>query len=105
MTQLDATDAVGGSSTPPTFYTAGEVARLFRLDESTLYRHLRTGKFPGLKVGGRYVVPRAVVERMIADVLDAGECVDLSSWSERWRGRPTRTNEQSPARGAVTDDR
>lgn len=88
MTQLDARNAASRSSGVPPFYTASEVARLFRLDESTLYRHLRAGKFPGLKVGGRYVVPREVVDRLIADVLYTGKCVDLGSWTERWRERP-----------------
>jgi excisionase family DNA binding protein len=89
MTQLDARNTANESVAVPPFYTAAEVARLFRLDESTLYRHLRAGNFPGLKVGGRYVVPREVVNRLIADVLHTGKCLDLSSWTERWRERWT----------------
>jgi hypothetical protein len=38
-------------------------------------------------VGGRYVVPREVVDRLIADILHTGKCVDLGSWTERWRER------------------
>jgi excisionase family DNA binding protein len=87
MTQLDATDAASGPNAVPPFYTAAEVAHLFRLDESTLYRHLRAGNFPGLKVGGRYVVPREVVDRLIADILHTGKCVDIGTWTERWRER------------------
>jgi excisionase family DNA binding protein len=67
------------------FLTAAEASKIFRLDESTLYRHLRNGIFPGVKIGGRYVVPRAVVERLISDVLATGRCVELSVWTERWR--------------------
>jgi hypothetical protein len=67
------------------FYTAQETARILRLDESTLYRHLRTGRFPGLKIGGRYVVPGVVLERLVADVLSTGRCVDLGHWTEQWR--------------------
>lgn len=69
----------------PAFYTAAETAAILRLDESTLYRHLRSGTFPGLKIGGRYVVPSAVLDRLVADVLETGCCVDLSDWTERWR--------------------
>jgi hypothetical protein len=69
----------------PAFYTAAETAEILRLDESTLYRHLRAGTFPGLKIGGRYVVPGAVLERLVADVLSTGRCVDLSGWTEQWR--------------------
>ena len=69
----------------PSFYTAAETAEILRLDESTLYRHLRNGTFPGLKIGGRYVVPGAVIERLVDDVLATGRCVDLGSWTEQWR--------------------
>jgi excisionase family DNA binding protein len=69
----------------PVFYTASETAQLLRLDESTLYRHLRQGTFPGLKIGGRYVVPRAVLDRLVADVLETGRCVELRGWTEQWR--------------------
>jgi excisionase family DNA binding protein len=93
MTQLDARTTAKGSDAVPPFYTAAEVARLFRLDESTLYRHLRAGNFPGLKVGGRYVVPREVVNRLIADILHTGKCLDLSSWTEGWRERSTTPGE------------
>jgi hypothetical protein len=67
------------------FYTAAETSTILRLDESTLYRHLRSGTFPGLKIGGRYVVPRAVLDRLISDVLATGRCVDLADWTEQWR--------------------
>lgn len=70
----------------PVFYTAAETSQIVRLDESTLYRHLRNGTFPGIKIGGRYVVPRVVLERLISDVLATGRCVDLAEWTERWRG-------------------
>lgn len=69
----------------PSFYTAAETAEILRLDESTLYRHLRNGTFPGLKIGGRYVVPSAVLDRLVDDVLVTGRCVDLGGWTEQWR--------------------
>lgn len=68
----------------PTFYNVAETAELLRLDQSTMYRHLRSGKFPAVKIGGRYVVPRVVVERLIAEVLAVGRCVDVADWSEAW---------------------
>ena len=69
----------------PAFFTAAETAKMLRLDESTLYRHLRSGTFPGLKIGGRYVVPSAVLDRLVADVLKTGRCIDLGDWTETWR--------------------
>lgn len=74
-----------GAREKPSFYTASETAEILRLDESTLYRHLRSGTFPGIKIGGRYVVPGAVIDRLVADVLLTGRCVDVISWTERWR--------------------
>jgi len=79
-------DSTGPASVSrPSFYTAAETAQILRLDESTLYRHLRNGSFPGLKIGGRYVVPGAVLDRLIEDVLVTGRCVDLGGWTEKWR--------------------
>ena len=68
-----------------TFYSAAEIAKMMRIDESTLYRHLRNGTFPALKIGGRYVVPHAVLESLISDVLATGQCVDVNDWTARWR--------------------
>ncbi|OLT11305.1 hypothetical protein BJF78_27325 [Pseudonocardia sp. CNS-139] len=87
MERVEADTAGGGAIDParPLFYTASETAAILRLDESTLYRHLRTGGFPGLKIGGRYVVPIAVLDKLIADVLATGRCVDLGEWTQRWR--------------------
>jgi excisionase family DNA binding protein len=74
-----------GQAPAPTFYNVAETAELLRLDQSTMYRHLRSGRFPALKIGGRYVVPRVVVERLIAEVLAAGRCVDVAAWADSWR--------------------
>lgn len=81
----------------PAFYTAAETSKMLRLDESTLYRHLRSGTFPGVKIGGRYVVPHAVLERLISDVLATGRCVDLAEWTERWQVEQAATVEQFAA--------
>jgi hypothetical protein len=68
----------------PAFYNVAEVAAMLRLDQSTLYRHLRDGQFPGLKIGARYVVPHIVVEKLISDILAAGKCLDLAEWTASW---------------------
>ena len=67
------------------FLTVKEAAAELRLDESTLYRHLREGRFPGVKVGGRYLVPTAVIEELAAGAMTAGHCVDIDEWTARWR--------------------
>ena len=67
------------------FLNVKEAARELRLDESTLYRHLREGRFPGVKVGGRYLVPTAVIEELVASAMATGHCVDIEEWTTRWR--------------------
>ena len=67
------------------FLTVKEAARELRLDESTLYRHLREGRFPGVKVGGRYLVPTAVIEELAAGAIAAGRCVEIEEWAARRR--------------------
>jgi len=86
----------------PVFYTAAETSKIVRLDESTLYRHLRNGTFPGVKIGGRYVVPQAVLQRLIADVLATGRCVDLAEWTERWREEQDAADWRLPTRNQAT---
>ena len=73
------------SPATPAFYTAPETAVIFRIDDSTIYRHLRNGTFPGIKIGGRYIVPGAVIDRLVADVLATGRCIDLDGWTQHWR--------------------
>jgi excisionase family DNA binding protein len=70
----------------PAFYSVGETAKIMRIDESTMYRHLRNGTFPAVKIGGRYVVPHVVLERLISDVLATGRCVDVAEWTARCGG-------------------
>src|SRR2546428_12066629 len=76
------------SESPPRrpFLNVKEAADELRLDESTLYRHLREGRFPGVKVGGRYLIPTAVIEELAAGAMAVGHCVDIDEWTSRWRG-------------------
>lgn len=86
----------------PVFYNVAETAEITGLDESTLYRHLRQGRFPGIKIGGRYVVPHAVLERLVADVLATGRCIDLADWTDQWLAeQQAAAAEQARALGAV----
>jgi excisionase family DNA binding protein len=74
-----------GSRPRRPFLNVKEAAQELRLDESTLYRHLREGRFPGVKVGGRYLVPAAVIEELADGAMAAGHCVDIDEWAARWR--------------------
>jgi excisionase family DNA binding protein len=67
------------------FLLVREAAPIMRMDESTLYRHLRAGRFPAVKVGGRYLIPEAVVFQMADEALATGRCVVVEEWAARWR--------------------
>jgi excisionase family DNA binding protein len=100
------------------FLLVREAAEIMRMDDSTLYRHLRGGRFPAVKVGGRYLVPVAAVEQMAEEAMASGQCVVVERWAVRWREEraaealarglthgPPRPNERDVgnARGARTD--
>jgi excisionase family DNA binding protein len=61
---------------PPAFYTVREAAKIVRVDPSTLYRAIREGVFPAVRVRTRYVVPAAALDRLISEATESGCCVD-----------------------------
>jgi excisionase family DNA binding protein len=46
-------------------YTVPEAAALVGISDDSYYRALRAGEVPGLKIRGRYVVPRAALHRYL----------------------------------------
>ena len=65
----------------PAFYTVREAARLLRVGQATLYRAIREGAFPAVRMRlggnqGRYVIPAKAVERLLDDAAAAGNCVE-----------------------------
>jgi excisionase family DNA binding protein len=58
-----------------------EVARLLRVDAVTIYRAIRAGEFPAVKIRKRYVVPRRALELLVEDVMVSGSCVDTATWA------------------------
>ena len=64
------------SSARPAFYTVREAAQILRVGPSTLYRVIREGDFPAVRVRSRYVVPAVVVDQLIALAAESGELVD-----------------------------
>lgn len=60
----------------PAFYTVREAARILRVDPSTLYRAIREDAFPAVQIRTRYVVPAAVLVKLIAEAEQFGGRVD-----------------------------
>ncbi len=63
------------------FYTVEEVAAALRVDPVTIYRAIRAGGFPAVKVRKRYVVPVRAIELLVEDVVSTGACVDTADWT------------------------
>ncbi|MDV6012224.1 helix-turn-helix domain-containing protein [Haloechinothrix sp. LS1_15] len=69
----------------PAFYTVAEAAELLRVNPATVYRAIREDAFPAVRIRGRYVVPAAALDRLIAEVVESGGCVDPARLIEERR--------------------
>lgn len=53
-------------SAPPTFYDVQDVAEMFRMSRMTVYRAIRSGELPAVRIRGRWIVPASVVDALVA---------------------------------------
>ena len=80
-------------------YTVAEAASLLSVSQEHLYRLVRAGAFPAvaLRMGrdqGRYVVPAAAVENLLAAASESGGFVDSQEWTQAWQqDRDNRTGQ------------
>jgi len=80
------------------FYTPAEAAARFRVHAATVQRKIRAGLFPGvIRVSARRVlIPRRLVDDMVAAAVETGACVNLEDWAGRASTvRPTGEQERS----------
>ena len=47
-------------------FTMAEAAKLLRLGRTAAYEAVRRGDIPVIRIGGRLLVPKAALERMLA---------------------------------------
>lgn len=66
----------------PRFYSVAEVAEILGMSEVTLYRAIRAGQFPAVKIRGRYIVPASALKAMEDAALSTGAVVDAADWPE-----------------------
>ena len=57
-----------------------EVAGLLGLSKWTIHRRIRSGEWPSGRSGRKYLIPRAFVEGLIAEI-EAGREVDAESYA------------------------
>ncbi|GAA4737455.1 helix-turn-helix domain-containing protein [Actinomycetospora chibensis] len=65
-------------SSPRLFLTVTETASALRVDPATIYRAIRAGTFPAVRVRGRYVVPARAVDELATRAVETGACVDVT---------------------------
>ena len=62
----------------PIFHTVHEAARILRVDTATIYRSIRAGSFPAIRIRSRYVIPAAALREVAAKAVSSGTCMDLT---------------------------
>ncbi len=65
------------------FYAVAEAADLLGLSEPTVYRAIRAGELPAIKVRGRYVVPAKAIDQMESDALVSSGLVDAADYASQ----------------------
>ncbi len=65
----------------PRFRSVPETAEILGMSEVTLYRAIREGQFPAVKVRGRYVVPSRALDDMEAAAMATGAVVDAAEYA------------------------
>ncbi|MDT7553344.1 MAG: hypothetical protein QOI16_1880 [Pseudonocardiales bacterium] len=65
----------------PIFHTVHEAAQILRVDPATIYRSIRAGAFPAIRIRSRYVIPAAALREVAEQAVSSGTCVDLTDSS------------------------
>ncbi len=66
------------SSAAPTFYDVRDVAQMFQMSRMTVYRAIRTGELPAVRIRGRWLIPARVIEALV----DAAEAAATTRTDE-----------------------
>lgn len=70
-----------GSAPPPRFYSVRQAARILDMSPVTLYRAIREGGFPAVRVRGRVSVPAKAIDVMEDAALAQRTVVDAADWT------------------------
>ncbi|MGH3614937.1 MAG: helix-turn-helix domain-containing protein [Pseudonocardia sp.] len=72
-----------GSARPTSrsqFLSVAEQAVELGVSEVTLYRAIKAGEFPAVRIRGRLIIPVGAVQAMVDAALAGGTAVDASNW-------------------------
>src|SRR6266568_4779562 len=62
------------------FYSVADAAELLGMCDMTLYRAIRDGQFPAVRIRGRLIIPARAIEAIAAAAVEAGALVDAAGW-------------------------
>jgi excisionase family DNA binding protein len=71
---------IRGSEDQPRFYSVADTARIFGVSEMTVYRAIRDGQFPAVRIMGRLIVPAKAIDAMADAAVVGGALVDAADW-------------------------
>jgi excisionase family DNA binding protein len=71
----------GVAAAAPRFYSVPEAARMIGMAPVTLYRAIRDGDFPAMRVRGRLIIPARAIDAMIDAAITENTVIDASGWA------------------------
>ena len=81
-TSVTSGDGSGDSATTaPHFYSVPEAARMIGMAPVTLYRAIREGEFPAMRIRGRLIIPARAIDAMIDAAITENTVIDASGWA------------------------
>jgi excisionase family DNA binding protein len=63
------------------FYSVPQAAKLVGTSTVTLYRAIREGEFPAMRIRGRLIVPARAIEAMIDAAIAEQSVIDVAGWT------------------------
>src|ERR1700754_5135668 len=92
----------------PTFYDVRGVAEMFKMSRMTVYRAIRSGELPAVRIRGRWLVPAKVIDALVAQAeaaVSERPVVAVSEWTSQEPARRDFTSEiNRPGRLAAERD-
>jgi excisionase family DNA binding protein len=65
----------------PRFYSVHAAARILGVSAMTLYREIRDGAFPAVRIRNRLIIPAEAVDDMAQAAIENHSAVDARDWA------------------------
>lgn len=77
-------EPVENKDAEPAFMDVPDVVAILGRSKEYLYVGLREGRFPGVKFGRTWGIPRAFIRGFIADVVELGLTTSFEDYAAKW---------------------